>query len=135
MRRRFYIAYAVLLLASWLFAGLFPVREKPTSGQKLITVERPQGCERPTRPVEIAFAELGDASNSVVVLLHGSPVGASLLHRLAQRLSADFRVIVPDLPGFAASTRGLAGATSTIAKVGARRNTFSPSSSQVPSSE
>lgn len=107
MRRRFFIAYALLLLASWLFAALFPVREKPTSGQKLITVERPQGCERPTRPVEIAFAELGDASNSVVVLLHGSPVGASLLHRLAQRLSADFRVIVPDLPGFAASTRGL----------------------------
>ena len=39
--------------------------------------------------------------------MHGSPGSGEVLGELASLLSPHFRVIVPDLPGFGASTRDL----------------------------
>lgn len=45
----------------------------------------------------------GPGDGDVVVLVHGLLIGGRYLERLAERLSARFRVVVPDLPGAGAS--------------------------------
>jgi 3-oxoadipate enol-lactonase len=48
----------------------------------------------------IRFRDLGRFSGPTVLLLHGSPVPAAYLDRLASTLSHTFRVLLPDLPGY-----------------------------------
>jgi pimeloyl-ACP methyl ester carboxylesterase len=58
--------------------------------------------------IRIAYRDTApEASGSPVVLIHGSPGSNEVLRRLADLLSLRFRVIVPDLPGFGASTHDL----------------------------
>jgi pimeloyl-ACP methyl ester carboxylesterase len=45
------------------------------------------------------FARVTGSGRSVV-LLHGAPSGTNELRELAQTLARDFRVVVPDLPGY-----------------------------------
>jgi pimeloyl-ACP methyl ester carboxylesterase/membrane protein DedA with SNARE-associated domain len=54
-------------------------------------------------PVTIAYRVYGDADAPVVIALHGSPA-ASGFATVAPALADDFRVLVPHLPGFGAST-------------------------------
>lgn len=57
---------------------------------------------------QIAYTELGQGP--VVLMLHGGGPGASGMPNYAanvQALAAHFRVIVPDMPGYGASTKGL----------------------------
>ena len=57
---------------------------------------------------QIAYTELGHGP--VVVMLHGGGPGASGIPnyvRNVTQLAAHFRVIVPDMPGYGASTKGI----------------------------
>jgi 4,5:9,10-diseco-3-hydroxy-5,9,17-trioxoandrosta-1(10),2-diene-4-oate hydrolase len=57
---------------------------------------------------QIAYTELGHGP--VVLMLHGGGPGASGIPNYArnvQQLAAHFRVIVPDMPGYGASTKGI----------------------------
>ena len=60
--------------------------------------------------IEVAFREWetsdpADHRRPVVVLLHGSPGRSDDFRALAPKLSREYRVLAPDLPGFGASTR------------------------------
>jgi pimeloyl-ACP methyl ester carboxylesterase len=58
--------------------------------------------------VRIAYRDSAPESAQMpVVLVHGSPGSGEVLEELADLLALRFRVIVPDLPGFGASTRDL----------------------------
>ena len=64
-----------------------------------------RGAEQvPGRTVRVAFRDYGPRDAPVVVLLHGSPVASSTFDRLGPRLAGEFRLIVPDLPGFGGSS-------------------------------
>jgi len=50
----------------------------------------------------LSFLEYGQGSRPIV-LLHGFPMHKQVWHSFAQKLSAEFKVYTPDLPGFGAS--------------------------------
>jgi pimeloyl-ACP methyl ester carboxylesterase len=58
--------------------------------------------------IRLAYRDTAPSSSQIpVVLIHGSPGSGEVLRGLADLLRPRFRVIVPDLPGFGFSTRGL----------------------------
>ena len=50
--------------------------------------------------VQIFYREAGDAAAPVLLLLHGFPTSSFMFRELIPRLADEYRVIVPDLPGF-----------------------------------
>jgi pimeloyl-ACP methyl ester carboxylesterase len=61
-----------------------------------------------SRTIPLAYRDTAPESGQIpVVLVHGSPGSSEVLRKLADLLSPQFRVIVPDLPGFGASTHEL----------------------------
>ncbi len=50
--------------------------------------------------VNVFYRAAGDPSAPVVLLLHGFPTSSFMFRELIPRLADQFRVIVPDLPGF-----------------------------------
>ena len=60
------------------------------------------------RTIRLAYERAGPSGNPqapVVVLLHGSPGGKHDFKTVVPKLAAEYRVIVPDLPGFGDSER------------------------------
>ena len=59
--------------------------------------------------IQLAYREFGSPSETrpTILLLHGTPVASSALIGLAQRLSVEHHVLVPDLPGFGQSAQKL----------------------------
>jgi pimeloyl-ACP methyl ester carboxylesterase len=55
----------------------------------------------------IAYHDDRPERDASILLIHGSPGGASNFDQLRAELSSGFRVITPDLPGFGSSTRQL----------------------------
>jgi pimeloyl-ACP methyl ester carboxylesterase len=53
-------------------------------------------------------AYLDSATGQPVLLIHGSPGSSDVLRRLMERMPLRYRCIVPDLPGFGASTHKIA---------------------------
>jgi pimeloyl-ACP methyl ester carboxylesterase len=54
----------------------------------------------PVGDVEVFYREAGDRHAPVIVLLHGFPTAGHMYRDLIPLLSANYRVIAPDLPGF-----------------------------------
>src|SRR6201990_623252 len=50
--------------------------------------------------VEVFYRAAGDPTAPVVLLLHGFPTSSFMFRELIPRLSDQYRVIAPDLPGF-----------------------------------
>ncbi len=50
--------------------------------------------------LKIFYREAGDEKNPVLLLLHGFPASSFMFRDLLERLSARFRIIAPDYPGF-----------------------------------
>jgi pimeloyl-ACP methyl ester carboxylesterase len=50
--------------------------------------------------IQVFYREAGDPSAPVILLLHGFPASSFMYRELILRLSNDYRVIAPDLPGF-----------------------------------
>jgi pimeloyl-ACP methyl ester carboxylesterase len=57
--------------------------------------------------VRLAYLDTGAQNKPVLIAIHGSPGSGEALEKLANLLSPDYRVIVPDLPGFGDSTRDI----------------------------
>jgi pimeloyl-ACP methyl ester carboxylesterase len=53
-----------------------------------------------TDGIQVFYRTAGDANAPVVLLLHGFPTSSFMFRELIPRLSKDYRVIAPDLPGF-----------------------------------
>jgi pimeloyl-ACP methyl ester carboxylesterase/membrane protein DedA with SNARE-associated domain len=104
MRRflKIFAGYALVLLASHLFQYFFQRHKTLSPGQKQLELTTSAG------PVSIAYFDTGTSDHDkrpVLLLLHGSPVGAELFTPLSGLLEKKFRVIAPSFPGFEASTR------------------------------
>lgn len=62
------------------------------------------------QPVTLAYQtyqSTTDTTRPVIVLLHGSPGRSGDFARLAPALAPDYRLVVPDLPGFGSSTHNV----------------------------
>ncbi|HXG68975.1 MAG TPA: alpha/beta fold hydrolase, partial [Blastocatellia bacterium] len=97
--------YVALLLASHLTRAVRP-DHPDTRGVKTIEVQAIQGEQRLNQTARLAYEEYrpNDAAPALV-LLHGSPGRGRDFAALAPELGKEYRVIIPDLPGFGASSR------------------------------
>ncbi|MBM3773236.1 MAG: alpha/beta fold hydrolase [Acidimicrobiia bacterium] len=68
-----------------------------------------QGRQQTDTSIRLAFSDLNRSviDRRPLLLIHGSPGTRRVLLPLAELLAASSRVIVPDLPGFGASTRDI----------------------------
>ena len=100
-------AYIVLLIASHIVDG---TRAEPTQSPEIRTasVHAVDHGRIQSRTILLAYHDTAPESSGIpVVLVHGSPGSGEVLEQLATLLAPRFRVIVPDLPGFGASTHDL----------------------------
>jgi pimeloyl-ACP methyl ester carboxylesterase len=113
-RLRFWILL-VLTIYSCLAAASYVIRRRAGDpelmpGEREVQVQAFDGGRRTGRSVRIAYDEFcsSDCQNRPVVLLvHGSPGHKEDFKRIAPNLAGNYRVIVPDLPGFGHSTHDL----------------------------
>ena len=99
-------AYAAALLVS---KALHDPEAAPSApaGTTLVTVPAVEGIRRAGAPVRLAVRDLrprGASHRTPLVLVHGSPGSGDVFRGLTNRLGTDRRLLVPDLPGFGASS-------------------------------
>lgn len=110
-RRRLLKLYLLALVLSWVAIALQPVTPDPRPGQETATLQRFNNEGTVGGEVTVAYHDFDNSglpAAPVLVLIHGSPIlNRPLVEDLGRRLARQYRVIVPDLPGFGASTRNL----------------------------
>jgi pimeloyl-ACP methyl ester carboxylesterase len=97
----------LLLMLSHLVRLNRPAEVPLTGGKKLLRVKAFNGKARTEHEVQIAYREFTPAAKDslpVLILLHGSPMGSESFDDLGPALGKIYRVLVPDLPGFGASS-------------------------------
>jgi len=101
------LVYLVLLLISTIVRRSVS-HSAPVAGMRVLPV-RAIALGRPaSSEIELAFVDTAPGSHSIpVILVHGSPGSSRIFRSLTAALSTSFRMIVPDLPGFGASSRNL----------------------------
>ncbi len=107
LKKSFAGAYLILLIASHVVEG---TRAEPAQSPEIHTasIHAVDHGQIQSRTIRLAYRDTAPESTGIpVVLVHGSPGSGEVLEKLASLLSPRFRVIVPDLPGFGASTRDL----------------------------
>jgi membrane protein DedA with SNARE-associated domain/pimeloyl-ACP methyl ester carboxylesterase len=125
LRRRLFLFYVGLLLASQLVGALRPDRAIGRPGWQLIELQ-PDGAA----PVQLCYRDLSTDNDDgvvekaevpaddgdplgenelapVLLLLHGSPGSGQDFGKLAEQLQGKYRLLIPDLPGFGYSTLDL----------------------------
>ena len=101
------LTYLLVLLASHVVRWGQPGKAPYIEGQAFLEVEEMRGTMPTGRYVSMAYLDWTPPDNSdapVLVLLHGSPVASASLLSTARALQENFRLIIPDLPGFGGST-------------------------------
>jgi pimeloyl-ACP methyl ester carboxylesterase len=104
------IPYALLLVASFAVRASREADLALSPGQRAVFVQATRGTAAESQRVRIAYRDIHPvlrADVPVVVLLHGSPGIGVDFSTIIPALSTRLRVIVPDLPGFGASTRNV----------------------------
>ncbi len=101
------LTYLLVLLASHMVRWGQPGKAPYIEGQAFLQVEEMRGPMPTGRYISMAYLdwvppEIPDAP--VLVLLHGSPMASASLLSTARALQGNFRLIIPDLPGFGGST-------------------------------
>lgn len=102
--------YLLALVASWgvLATSSDRARPRPEREERVATLleatsDEHGGADRPR--VEMVYRDLGPREVPAIVLIHGSPGSLQDFQALANALAGEWRVIVPDLPGFGRSQR------------------------------
>ncbi len=107
-KRRWLLAvYAILLASSHLVRQNIPAEAPLTENKHLARVHVIEGEQSTEEEIKLAFRDFSPAAKDslpVIILLHGSPMGSETFDDLGPALEKNFRVIVPDLPGFGASS-------------------------------
>ena len=99
-KRKLIVAYLILLGFSWV---VMSCRKEPI----------PEGAEwretnLPGNKGKLRYRKFtgGDPALSPLILVHGSPMASSCFDPLLEKLPRDRTILVPDLPGFGASSTG-----------------------------
>lgn len=104
-----FLMYAILLLGSHWVRFRQP-KPNLAKNRELISVPAIAGDRVLTQSVTLAYQtyqSTNDHARPVLVLLHGSPGSGDDFARLAPALAAQYRLLVPDLPGFGGSTHDI----------------------------
>lgn len=103
------LIYVILLGASHLWESFNPASHPAKFGQKEIQVKAVQGDSVLSgKRVTISYRDeyTGNKQDPpVILLLHGSPIAMAMFPDFIPKLSSQFRVIAPSMPGYDSSTR------------------------------
>ena len=105
--RRVGALYLLLLAASTAARWGRTAPPPLADGQRVVVVPRMQGWRPVAGTARLAVREAGPAAAPAIVLVHGSPGSGREVWPIARLLADSFHVIVPDLPGFGASSRDI----------------------------
>jgi len=106
-RSWFIVVYLIVLTFSHLVRRNHPAEAPLANGKKVLRVRAVDGEMLTAQEVRIAYREFSPTkidSLPVLILLHGSPMGSESFDDLGPALGQVYRVLVPDLPGFGASS-------------------------------
>jgi pimeloyl-ACP methyl ester carboxylesterase/membrane protein DedA with SNARE-associated domain len=106
---RILLVYLCLLLISFVVRSRAP-REPVAPDVQVMSVPAIRGKQTTNQTVRLAYREYACENSReapVVVLLHGSPGNHRDFQKLAPELATQYRVIVPDLPGFGSSSHSI----------------------------
>ena len=107
--RALLILYLILLGSSYAVRAMRPDHyELGPNGNELLLPDAPDVAEGQPG-VRIVWDAYGAPDAPVIVLLHGNPGGCGDFRHAVEPLARDFRVLVPDLPGFGDSEHELSG--------------------------
>ena len=101
------LVYLALLLISGI-VRYFQRSEPLPSDVKTVNVKAIKGEEKTNKNILVAYKEYLPAKENpkgTIILLHGSPGEGNNFNGMAPILAEQYRVIVPDLPGFGFSTQ------------------------------
>ncbi|MEO1595370.1 MAG: alpha/beta fold hydrolase [Pseudomonadota bacterium] len=109
MRRWLLAAWLVALIASNAWRVIQPPETVAAADQTLVEVATRIGAMRLDTITRIPYRDYGDpaATQPPILLVHGTPVASRAMAGLARGLSADWRVIAPDLPGFGSAAAAI----------------------------
>lgn len=102
--------YLILLIVSHAVRARQPVFPEPDSGYKAVQVQMVDQNQRLPKMAQIAYLDLypEDRPNApTILLINGSPPVRGVLSPLASALSNNYRVLMPDMPGFNDSTNDI----------------------------
>jgi len=106
-RFRLLPVYLILLLLSHLVRSRSSPEAPLTNGKQAAMLPAVSGERFIEQKIKFAYREFSPSAKDllpVLILLHGSPMGSESFDDLAPALAKNFRIIVPDLPGFGASS-------------------------------
>lgn len=105
--RRFLLLYLIVLGVSHLIRLFQPDQSPYLDGQFFVDAYEMDGKKQMENKVSMAYLDIpaNKPDAPTLVILHGSPVASSSLEPIVNNLRGQFRLIVPDLPGFGGSTR------------------------------
>jgi len=98
--------YLILLGVSHVARRNTPAETPLTNDQQLAHLAAVDSARQTGGQIQLAWREFSPTrkdSLPVLILLHGSPMGSESFDDLGPVLGKNFRVLVPDLPGFGAS--------------------------------
>ncbi|WP_309395969.1 alpha/beta fold hydrolase [Cerasicoccus maritimus] len=109
-RRWLWVAFLLLLAASTIVRWRLPNEGELLPDQQRIPLPEYADGEPTGRDIQIAYRDLpaNDPDAPTLVLIHGSPMGSKAMDQLIAELRGQYRLIVPDLPGFGGSTIDIA---------------------------
>ncbi|MDF1755706.1 MAG: alpha/beta fold hydrolase [Verrucomicrobiales bacterium] len=91
------------LLAGYLVALFLSFLVRQSADSPSIPVSNGWQEVRLPSGVKIAYQDIGPAEAPTLLLIHGSPMASSCFDRLVPHLEKNYRLIIPDLPGFGKS--------------------------------
>ncbi|MEM9315212.1 MAG: alpha/beta hydrolase, partial [Pseudomonadota bacterium] len=97
------LGYIALLIVSNTVRLIDPPERFLSPGQLTISLPIPDRSEGSDATAKIAYRDLGPVDAPPILLIHGTPVASRAVVPLARQLAGNYRVIVPDMPGFGAS--------------------------------
>lgn len=102
--------YLILLAGSTLVRWKTPAEAPLSAGKQLIQLYAVDNDQQLPRQINLAYREFSPANKDslpVLILLHGSPMGAECFDDLGPALAKNYRVLIPDLPGFSSSSAAI----------------------------
>ncbi|MGH9799855.1 MAG: alpha/beta fold hydrolase, partial [Blastocatellia bacterium] len=115
-RWRLLAVYVLLVLAAHIWRWWNPADNQPEpvtcpacSSMLVNAIDGEGRLKDQSSQIRFAYQDRGQSAESSlpIVLIHGSPGEAQDFGRFAPMLEASHRLIIPDLPGFGASTRDI----------------------------
>lgn len=111
-RWRLLAGYVLLVLGAHIWRWWNPAENLAEPGCSVcrsVQVQEIDGERHLAKQIRFAYQDWGQANETSlpIVLIHGSPGEADDFRRLAPMLESSHRLIIPDLPGFGASTRDI----------------------------